>query len=65
MKKLMFAAALVASAAAFADDPINAVSFEGYGLGETFANGKIETNEHGSGAFFCFTDGESNSSVAE
>ena len=62
MKKLMFAAALVASAAAFAD-PINAVSFEGYSLGETFANGKIETNEHGSGAFFCFTDGESNSSV--
>ncbi len=62
MKKLMFAAALVASAAAFAD-PINAVSFEGYGLGETFANGKIETNEHGSGAFFCFTGGESNSSV--
>ena len=62
MKKLMFAAALVASAAAFAD-PINAVSFEGYGLGETFANGKNETNEHGSGQFFCFTDGESNSSV--
>ena len=30
MKKLMFATALVASAAAFADGPLNATSFEGY-----------------------------------
>ena len=30
MKKLMFATALVASAAAFADGPLNANSFEGY-----------------------------------
>ena len=56
MKKLMFATALVASVAAFADAPtaINAVGFEGYNLGETFGNGKGETNEAGTGNFFYF-----------
>lgn len=67
MKKLMFATALVASVAAFADAPtaINAVGFEGYNLGETFVNGKGETNEAGTGNFFCFIGdaGVSNSSV--
>ena len=67
MKKLMFATALVASVAAFDDAPtaINAVGFEGYNLGETFGNGKGETNEAGTGNFFCFTGdaGVSNSSV--
>lgn len=68
MKKLMFATALVASVAAFADaapTAINAVGFEGYNLGETFGNGKGETNEAGTGNFFCFTGdaGVSNSSV--
>ncbi len=67
MKKLMFATALVASVAAFADTPtaINAVGFEGYNLGETFGNGKGETNEQGTGNFFYFEgdSGVSNSSV--
>ena len=67
MKKLMFATALVASVAAFADAPtaINAVGFEGYNLGETFGNGKGETNEAGTGNFFYFEgdSGVSNSSV--
>ena len=35
MKKLLFATALVASAAAFADGPLNAISFEGYDLTAT------------------------------
>ena len=51
MKKLMFAAVIAASAAAFAD-PITAVDFEG-------AN-DYQPNESGSHFFF---DGESNSSV--
>lgn len=68
MKKLMFATALVASVAAFADaapTAINAVGFEGYNLGEKFGNGKGETNEEGTGNFFYFEGdaGVSNSSV--
>ncbi len=67
MKKLMFAAALVASAAAFADDPINAVSFEdaNYANGKTFTNGDVEYNDQGSGKYFYFdgAEGVSNSSV--
>ena len=51
MKKLMFAAALVASAAAFAA-PINAVSFENGG----------DYNPNAANIYFYF-DGESNSSV--
>ena len=51
MKKLMFAAALVASAAAFAA-PINAVSFENGG----------DYNPNAANSYFYF-DGESNSSV--
>ena len=46
MKKLMFATALVASAAAFAD-PLNAISFEGYDAGDTFTNGTAENEEDG------------------
>ncbi len=46
MKKLMFATALVASAAAFAD-PLNAISFEGYDADDTFTNGDAEKNEAG------------------
>ena len=51
MKKLMFAAALVASAAAFAD-PINAVSFENGG----------DYNPNGENSYFYFA-GESDSSA--
>ena len=57
MKKLMFATALVASAAAFADPAVlqagegasmgalNAISFEGYTAGDTFVNGAAEKDE--------------------
>jgi hypothetical protein len=62
----MFAAAIAASAAAFAD-PINAISFEdnNYTLGKTFTNGDAEYNDAGdaNSKYFCFTGGESNSSV--
>ena len=47
MKKLMFATALVASAAAFADGPLNAISFEGYNANDTFTNGGAEKDEEG------------------
>ncbi len=67
MKKLMFAAAIAASAAAFAD-PINAIGFAGYDLGATFTNGQAEKDENGDTktaatyGYFCFY-GESDSSV--
>ena len=47
MRKLMFATALVASAAAFADGPLNAISFEGYSADATFTNGTAEKDEEG------------------
>ena len=63
MKKLMFATALVASAAAFADTSItNAVGFESYALGPLGGNNAAENNEFGTGPFFYF-HGDSNSSV--
>ena len=66
MKKLMFAAAIAASAAAFAD-PINSIGFAGYDLGATFTNGQAEKDESGNDkaatyGYFCFY-GESDSSV--
>jgi hypothetical protein len=62
MKKLLFATAIAASAAAFAN-PINAVGFENYDVNDTFENGGDENNEvGGTDKYFCF-DGESNSSV--
>ena len=48
MKKLMFATALLASAAAFAD-PLNAISFEGYQAGFQFTNGQAEKEESPAG----------------
>lgn len=74
MKKLMFATALVASVAAFADAPtaINAVGFEGYALGYTPQTGETEKNEDETDkteagyGYFYFDGGEggaSNSSV--
>ena len=47
MKKLLFATALVASAAAFADGPLNAISFGGYSADATFTNGTAEKDEEG------------------
>ncbi len=69
MKKLMFVAAIAASAAAFAD-PINAIGFGGYGStvynGTIGANGQPEYDEAGNektALRYFFFDGESNSSV--
>ena len=66
MKKLMFAAAIAASAAAFAD-PINSIGFAGYDLGAKFTDGQAEKDESGNDkaatyGYFCFY-GESDSSV--
>ena len=68
MKKLLFATALVASAAAFADGPINAISFEGYTAGNTFANGVAEKDETGTvktpnGPYFYYDGEQDGSSV--
>ena len=66
MKKLMFATALVASAAAFADpSALNAISFEGYSENDTFTNGTPEKDEAGedkSGNPFFYFDGEGDGS---
>ena len=70
MKKLLFATALVASAAAFADgEPtaLNAISFEGYTAGATFANGAAEQAEaggdKGAGPYFYYDGDGDGSSV--
>ena len=69
MKKLLFATALVASAAAFADAPtaINAISFEGYTATATFANGAAELDEGGNAktgfGFFYYQGDQDGSSV--
>ena len=68
MKKLMFATALVASAAAFADGPLNAISFEGYTAGDTFVNGTAEKDETGTdktpdGPYFYYQGDQDSSSV--
>lgn len=64
MKKLMFATALVASAAAFAD-PLNANSFEGYTAGVSVTNSQ-EVTDAGEpiNSYFTF-DGDSDSSVVK
>ena len=70
MKKLLFATALVASAAAFADPTaLNAISFEGYATGNGLgANGTAEPNEDGQSdkgaAYFCY-DGEQDGSTVK
>ncbi len=69
MKKLLFATALVASAAAFADGPtaLNAISFESYSADATFANGAAEKGEDGNdktpGPFFYYDGDADGSSV--
>ena len=67
MKKLLFATALVASAAAFADGPINAISFEGYTAGFQFTNGQAEKDEGGTdkqnGPYFLYFGDQDGSSV--
>ena len=63
MKKLMFATALAASAAAFADGPINAISFEGYSADAQVGN-TADTPDPSSadnGMYFYF-DGEGDGS---
>lgn len=69
MKKLLFATALVASAAAFADgEPtaLNAISFEGYSAGATLVNGEGEQEEAGGDKtynYFCYIGDADGSSV--
>ena len=68
MKKLLFATALVATAAAFADGPISAISFEGYTAGATFVNGAAELDETGTaktpdGPYFYYDGDQDGSSV--
>ena len=68
MKKLIFATALVASAAAFADGSlINATSFEGYTAGAgVIGLGGGDTGESGaSGSYFCFTGGTADGSLVK
>jgi len=66
MKKLLFATAFVASAAAFAD-PISAISFEGYTAGFQFTNGQAEKDETGTdkqtGPYFLYFGEDDGSSV--
>ena len=67
MKKLMFATALVASAAAFATNPtaINATSFEGYTADATVVGtGGGDKGETGVANYFYY-DGESDSSLVK
>ena len=67
MKKLLFATALVATAAAFADGPISAISFEGYTAGFQFTNGQAEKDENGEdnpdSPFFLYFGDQDGSSV--
>ena len=67
MKKLMFATALVASAAAFADGPtaLNATSFEGYTADTAvIGNGGGDVGEQGaSTAYFCYEGDQDGSTV--
>ena len=68
MKKLLFATALVASAAAFADPTtFNWIGFEGYSAGGTFSNGTAEKGEDGNdktpGPFFYYDGDQDGSSV--
>ena len=81
MKKLMFATALVASAAAFADPatlqagsqesmsgPLNAISFEGYDANDTFLNGATEKDEGGNDKTdgpFFYFQGDQNGSMVK
>ena len=67
MKKLMFATALVASAAAFADAPtaINATSFEGYSAGAIISNTGDVEESGADGKYFCFTGGDADGSLVK
>ena len=67
MKKLMFATALVASAAAFADAPtaINATSFEGYSAGPVIADKGDVVESGAAGGYFCFTGGDTDGSLVK
>ena len=64
MRKLMFATALVASAAAFAA-PLNATSFEGYTAGNAvIGNGGGDVGEQGAGDnYFCYEGDQDGSLV--
>ena len=65
MKKLMFATALVASAAAFAEGPLNATSFEGYTANQAvIGNGGGDVGETGANTgYFCYEGDQDGSTV--
>ena len=65
MKKLMFATALVASAAAFAEGPLNAISFEGYSADAHVGNAADIPDASGgdNGMYFYFDGSDDGSSV--
>ena len=65
MKKLMFATALVASAAAFADGPLNATSFEGYTADGSVLNEKGDVGENSGPKYFCYTNGDADGSLVK
>ena len=72
MKKLLFATALVASAAAFADGAptaLNAISFEGYTADSNVTVGNKsdspDTQTGSTTAYFCYTDGDQDGSTVK
>ena len=67
MKKLLFATALVASAAAFADGPLNAISFEGYTVETGVGSGSGDIPEAGgaTGTAYFYYDGDADGSLVK
>ena len=66
MKKLMFATALVASVAAFADGPINAISFEGYSADAQVGNAADAPDASGGdNSMYFYFDGEGDGSAVK
>ena len=64
MKKLMFATALVVSAAAFADGLLNATSFEGYPVDAAVVDsGGGGVGESGAGVNYFYYEGYSDGSA--
>ena len=66
MKKLMFATALVASVAAFAEGPINATSFEGYTAnGAVVSAGGGDVGESGGTGNYFYYEGDTDGSLVK
>ena len=66
MKKLMFATALAVSAAAFAEGPLNAISFEGYSADATVGNAAdIPDASGGDNGMYFYFDGDQDGSTVK